>query len=125
MNESAVLVALADALASASATLRQHAARLGGAVVDAPATSNAPTDVVARARIMHAYLGVRQAQILELLAEAYPDSTDTGKLSRQMDYDQPNVYLTLKGLIEQGLVEKDAAAHPHQYKLSAVLLGGK
>lgn len=125
MSESALLDALADALAAASAVLRQHAAKLSPAAGDAPADSNSPRAVVERARIMHAALGVRQAQVIELLAEVYPGSTDTGKLSRQMDYDQPNVHLTLRGLINQGLVEKDPTLRPHQYKLATALFSGK
>jgi len=96
-------------------TLRQH---LAPPSVQLAPEGDSPAAVVGRARVMHPLLGKRQAEIIELLAEEHPKTTNTGKLSRAMDYDQPNVYLTLQGLIQANLVIKDATQRPHQYGLS-------
>ncbi len=40
-----------------------------------------------------------------------------------MDYDQPNVYLTLRGLITLGFVERDHQTTPHTYRLTELLWG--
>jgi DNA-binding IclR family transcriptional regulator len=68
--------------------------------------------------MLHPLLGKRQAEVIGLLAKEHPEATNTGKLSRAMEYDQPNVYLTLQGLIQANLVVKDATQRPHQYGLS-------
>jgi DNA-binding MarR family transcriptional regulator len=120
MSTSVLLNALADALAAASATLRQHAAVLDQS--GRATGEGGPLSAVERARIVNPLLGPRQAQILGLLEEAHPEGTDTGKLGRGMGYDQANVYLTLKGLTEQGLVEKDTTTRPHRYRLAADFL---
>jgi len=44
-----------------------------------------------------------------------------GKSSKAIKYDQPNVYLTLQGLCNMGLVEKDATKSPHVYRLTVKL----
>lgn len=108
----ALLNAFADAFSAASATFRQHAIALSP-----QASSGQPLSAVERARIMNPQLGPRQAEIIELLAPMYPKGTDTGYLHREMGYDQPNVYLTLQGLIKQGIVEKNVATRPHTYRL--------
>ncbi|UQS27564.1 hypothetical protein L1857_34595 [Amycolatopsis thermalba] len=113
MDEAAaVLNAWSDALSAASAVLRQHALALS------PAVEARALSAVDRARIMNPQLGPRQAEIITLLDELYPKGADTGYLHRKMNYDQPNVYLTLKGLIQQGIVEKDATTRPHLYRLT-------
>lgn len=38
-----------------------------------------------------------------------------------MDYDRPNVYLTLQGLIQLGMVTRDSAVRPHRYRLASPL----
>ncbi|NUT94454.1 MAG: hypothetical protein HOY78_20790 [Saccharothrix sp.] len=119
MSALVLLNALADALNAASATLRQHAAALNRAEATA---EEGGLSAVERARIVNPLLGPRQAEVISWLEQAHPDGTDTGDLSRRMDYDQPNVYLTLKGLTEQGLVEKDTTTRPHRYRLSADFL---
>jgi len=107
-----LLNALADAHAAAAATLRQHASAIG-----TPASDSQPLTAVQRARIMNPQLGPRQAEIIELLEEKYPEGTDTGYLWRTTGQDQPNVYLTVNGLRAQGIVEKDATTRPHTYRL--------
>jgi DNA-binding IclR family transcriptional regulator len=67
------------------------------------------------------HLGSDLAEIIELLDKAGPFGSNTGFLSRSMGYDQPNVYLTLRGLIGLGFVEKDESGRPHSYRLSKVL----
>jgi DNA-binding MarR family transcriptional regulator len=116
VTESSLLETLADAAEAFAATLRQHANPISPQ--QAVPTGNTPEDVVARARIIHPLLGKRQAEIIGLLAQEHPNTTNTGKLSRAMNYDQPNVYLTLQGLIQANLAVKDATKHPHQYGLS-------
>ncbi len=63
-------------------------------------------------------MGTRQEEILRLIALAHPTGVGTGYLSKTMNYDQPNVYLTLKAMIRQGLIVKDETSHPHRYGLS-------
>ena len=106
---------LADALEAAARVLR-------GAGRDAAAPEAADIDsAVALARELHPALGGRQAMVIELLDAAEPTGTTTGALSRTMDYDQPNVYLTLRGLITLGFAEKDASTDPHTYRLGEKL----
>lgn len=120
MEETVVLEALAEALDAASATLRQRVALL------IPPPSQRGTeylDPVARARALHEQLGHRQAQVLQVLADAGEPGTNTGAISRAIGYDQPNVYITLRVLIGLGFVEKDETTNPHTYRLSQVLSG--
>jgi hypothetical protein len=113
MPEASVLLnAAADALNAAASTLRQHAIALSPQVSDGQSLS-----AVERARVQHPQLGPRQAEAITLLEPLYPEGTDTGYLYREMDYDQPNVYLTLQGLIKLGIVEKNATTRPHTYRL--------
>lgn len=114
----AILVAIADALDAASHVLRQRAAVLSVGVQE-PEDAG-PTDIVSLARAIHPQLGPRQAQLLDLLAQAGPDGTDTGSLSREMGYDQPNVYLTLQQMMPLGFVEKDETTRPHTYRLGEI-----
>lgn len=115
MSDIDVLSALADAAEAFANTLRQHLTPITPQLVP---KGNRPEDVVGRARIMHPLLGHRQAEVIGLLAKEYPGTTSTGNLAREMGYDQPNVYLTLQGLIQANLVVKDATPRPHQYGLS-------
>lgn len=109
-----LLTALAEAHATAATTLRQHIAALSPQPSDGQALS-----AVERARVMNPQLGPRQAEVIELLENLYPDGTDTGYLYRTMDYDQPNVYLTVNGLVKWGIAEKDITTRPHRYRLSS------
>ena len=79
------------------------------------------SSAVARAKEIHPELGPRQAEIIEQLEIAGVDGTTTGVIFRNIGYAQPNVYLTLRGLITLGLVEKDALASPHRYRLASAL----
>lgn len=110
--------ALAGALEAAAASLR-------GALNPARAEASAEVtdDVLARARALHDKLGRRQAEVLSLLSEAGEQGETTGTLSRRMSYDQPNVYLTLRGLVAAGMVIRDAKADPHRYRLAPILMG--
>lgn len=122
MKETALLNVLADALDTASAVLREGAR----AISDQHPVSrpDGEDELLARARESVPLLGPRQAEILTLLFRAYPDGHDTGHLSRTMDYDQSDVYLTCNKLASKyGLVEKDTAVSPHMYSLSKQLMG--
>lgn len=118
MSDIAVLEAIADALDAASATLRQRVALLKPV---GPSEARGPAGAVARARALHPQLGERQAQILEILAAAGAEGTGTGPISHQIDYDQPNVYLTLQSLVRLRFVEKDDTSDPHRYRLTGLL----
>jgi hypothetical protein len=52
--------------------------------------------------------------VLQQLEEAEPEGTTTGVIARAINYDQPNVYLTLQGLANAGQVEKDVGKHPRR-----------
>lgn len=110
------LEAMAEALEAAASALRRRAA-----MADAPEEQPRVNGVVARARAAHPLLGPRQAEILQLLEEAGREGTNTGVLSRRMAYEQPNVYLTLRGLITLGFVERDEATSPHRYRLTSLM----
>jgi hypothetical protein len=113
-----MLDAMAEALEAAAAVLRRYSA-----LADVESHARTAGGVVSRARAVHPLLGPRQAEILGLLEEAGREGTNTGVLSRAMEYDQPNVYLTLRGLIGLGFVEKDETTSPHTYRLTDVLWG--
>lgn len=119
MSNSAVLLALADALEAASRVLRQQA-EAGEAQ---PAQTHLPQGAVARARAIHPSLGPRQTQIIATLEQYGRAGTNTGVISRAIRYSQSNVHLTLKYLMRDGLVERDSQARPHTYWLSDLLLG--
>ena len=67
-------------------------------------------------------MGDRQRQILTLVIAAGEDGIDTGTIAREIgDITQPNVHLTLKALMNRGLVEKDPSRRPHLYYVSTAL----
>jgi hypothetical protein len=118
VSNTAVLDAMADALDAASRVLRQRLAL----IEPGPAAKGQIREgAVARARAMHERLGRRQAEILEVLEEAGSAGTNTGVISRKIGQDQANVYLTLRGLVGLGFVEKDATTDPHTYRLGGPL----
>lgn len=115
----AILTALADAHEAAARTLRRHSALLGDDQVREVTSAEAPADsALERVRSMHPQLGSRQEEIVALLEEAGEHGLDTGVMSRSMDYDQPNVYLTLQSLMRHGFVERDTSVSPHMYRLT-------
>lgn len=117
MSDAAVLDAMADALDAASRVLRQRRA-----LIEPPdAKEQIREGAVARARAVHERLGRRQAEILEVLEEAGSAGTNTGVISKKIDQDQANVYLTLRGLVRLGFVKKDETTDPHTYYLAALL----
>jgi hypothetical protein len=119
----AILTALADAHEAAARTLRRHAALLdNGQANELTSAEAAAGSALERARAMHPQLGSRQEEIVVLLDEAGEHGLDTGVMSRAMEYDQPNVYLTLQSLMRHGFVERDASVSPHIYRLTGGLL---
>lgn len=110
---------LAELHQSTADVLRSYASRLD----ELPSIPNKSptTTVVERARRLHPSLGPRQEQVLAEVADAGQAGATSGQVSRAMEYDQPNVYLTLQALIRQELVRKDSAARPHRYFLHARL----
>jgi hypothetical protein len=120
-TDSALLNTVADALDAASAVFRRAALAAGQAMPSQAPVVVTPELAVARARAAHPELGPTQATVVEHLAEYYPGWTDMGVLARRMGREQPNVHLILKALIFKGVVEKDAEASPHQYRLSPTL----
>jgi DNA-binding IclR family transcriptional regulator len=57
------------------------------------------------------------------LEQAGSEGTGTGAIVRAISYDQPDVYLTLKGLQALDFAEKDASTRPHTYRLGPRLRG--
>jgi len=78
--------------------------------------------VMAAARRLHASVGPRQLEALQFIAGSHPAGVGTGNLMRRMQIDQPNVYLTLKSLVERGFLRKDESGSPHLYYLSDTLI---
>jgi predicted transcriptional regulator len=77
--------------------------------------------VLAKARELHPTIGTRQEEIIRLIASQYPEGVGTGYLTKTMNYEQPNVYLTLQALMRQGLVNRDDKSKPHKYFLGRKL----
>lgn len=120
LGSTEVLEALADAFGAAEQVIRKRIARVA---VDRPVAN--VSEVLQAVRAEHPLLGPRQAQIVELLSEAGDDGMNTGGLSKRMQYDQPNVYLTLQVLREEGFVEKDETVSPHIYRLAVRFRAGR
>jgi predicted transcriptional regulator len=110
----------ADALDAASAVFRQRAVAVSQGI-GAAAPTTTPEEAVIRARALHPSLGPTQATLVEHMASYYPEWTNMGVLARNMNREQPNVHLTLKALIAQGVVDKDSNASPQLYRLSPAL----
>jgi DNA-binding transcriptional ArsR family regulator len=117
MSTATVLEALADALDAASAVLRERLAVLNLAS-PSPSPAASSLTAVERARAIHPQLGPRQAQVLQCLDDAGASGATAGTISRTIDYDQPNVHITLQALVKMGFVEKDESARPHRYRLA-------
>lgn len=115
------LDALADALEAAGRVLRARATDVRSSEID-PSRAQGNRPIVDRVRSRHQQLGPRQAQAIEVLAEAGVAGTTTGVIARRISYDQPNVYLTLQALIQRGIVERDVTTNPHTYRLSSEVL---
>jgi DNA-binding MarR family transcriptional regulator len=117
MPDREILDALADALEAAVQTLRERSALLRSTDTD----PRSPPSATARARAVHPQLGPRQAQVIDELAKAGKEGVRTGAIVHAIGYDQPDVYLTLKGLQTLGFAEKNASARPHIYRLGPKL----
>lgn len=97
------------------ATLHERLAASLRADASALAHDEGPVDPMARALERHPQMGPRQQQIMQMVIDAADEGIDTGVISRTINYTQPNVHLTLGGLIRYGLVRKDGSARPHKY----------
>jgi DNA-binding MarR family transcriptional regulator len=64
------------------------------------------------------YLGRRQKEILAVLREAGWEGAQAAKIATRIKYDEPNVWLTLKSLVDRGLVVKLVDQHPYRYRLA-------
>jgi len=62
---------------------------------------------------MHPQLGPRETEVIAALEEQGTQGMSAGSISRAIRYDEPNVYLTLRGLVTRRFVEKDAMTDPH------------
>lgn len=100
------------ALTDASDALGEYAAALeGGASIAAvPLAESVP---------MPEARGPRQQQIVSLLTEhAGEVGLKTSEVSRGVEMEQPNTYLTLQALEKQGLVEKVPGVEPQHWRLA-------
>jgi alkylated DNA nucleotide flippase Atl1 len=100
------------ALTDASDALSEYATALeGGASLETlPVTDTVP---LPEAR------GPRQQQILGLLTErAGETGLKTSEVSRGIEMEQPNTYLTLQALEKQGLIEKVPGVEPQHWRLA-------
>lgn len=116
-----LLEELAELHDSAASKMREYASAIRTAAEqrnDVPLVERA----VVMARKMHPAIGARQVEAFQLIAEAHPDGVGTGPLTRAMNYEQTNVYLTLRALMRQELVIRDESARPQKYFLSQKLL---
>ena len=71
------------------------------------------------------YLGFRQKEILQLTDLASDAGLTTSDVARLTGMTQSNAHLTLKGLIQRGLVDKMVQFSPHRYRLVSRLRSGK
>jgi DNA-binding MarR family transcriptional regulator len=124
LDEEAVRTII-GALESASDSIRHAADALRGTLeqgaLDGHERTEQYANAVMRAKEIHPALGPRQAEILEELEIAGADGTTTGVIFRKIGYPQPDVYLTLRGLVTRGLAEKDESASPQRYRLASAL----
>jgi len=124
LDEEAVR-AMIGALESASDSIRDAAKVLRGTLENGSLggreRAEESANVVHRAREIHPALGPRQAEILKELEIAGADGTTTGLIFRKIGYSQPDVYLTLRGLVTRGLAEKDESTSPQRYRLAGAL----
>jgi hypothetical protein len=117
---------LADSAEAMTRTLRAIAGELARKPAEQPVVIEADqSSALARALALHPVMGARQRSIIRLVEREGDHGADTGTLSREMGYDQPNVYLTLQGLIRRDFIRRDANAHPHRYYLGRALLDGE
>ena len=121
MTDVAILEAIADSYDAASAKIREQIALLKIAAPTVEPEPGTLQKVVDRARAIHPQLGPRQIEVLEVLEIADTEGTSTGHISSIIDYEQPNVYLTLRGLTALGFVAKDETTRPHTYRLAGPL----
>lgn len=103
---------LQTALADASDALGEYASALeGGASLAALTLDESAPMPEAR--------GPRQQQIVTLLMEQAGEvGLKTSEISRGIDMEQPNAYLTLQSLEKQGLVEKVPGVEPQHWRLA-------
>lgn len=80
-----------------------------------------PKSAIRRAKVLHPELGPRQTQIIQLLETSGSDGAPTGVIAKAIGYPQPDVYLTLRGLVARGFVEKDESTSPQRYRLTKSL----
>jgi hypothetical protein len=117
---SEMLEAMAEALEEAAAVLRRRASALHPGVPDAR-----PTGTLAeRARRMHRTLGLRQEQMLPLLAEAGELGATSGDIARKLGYDHANASITLRAMVKAGLLLRDESAVPYRFRLVPELMDG-
>jgi DNA-binding MarR family transcriptional regulator len=111
---------LTTALESAAQSISEAVSILRRIVTRGDLTDPRPGPIQ-RAKSLHPELGPRQTEILGLLEIAGPDGTSTGHIAKKIGYPQPDVYLTLRGLVTRGFVEKNDSSSPHRYSLSKSL----
>lgn len=121
MPLSALFEDLADATEAMAKTLRQIAAEIDGDEVPAASEAAPAGSALERALQLHPMMGARQRELIPLVEREGKRGADTGVLSRTMGYDQPNVYLTLQGLIRRNFIVKDTSSHPHRYFIGPAL----
>lgn len=98
------LAGLADAFGGYAATLEEAVG--AGAVA-------APDVVVPEAR------GPRQQEVIELLSSQGGEAgLKTAEISRGINMEQPNTYLTLQALTKQGLVELVPGVEPQHWRMA-------
>jgi DNA-binding transcriptional ArsR family regulator len=113
---------LAGQLEAMASTLRRHAQAEGEEEWVEARLTEGPTDPIERARSIHPALGERQEQILRLVADAHSGGITAGDISRALEYDQANTYLTLEALAKHGLVRRDDTVRPYRFYLGRKML---
>jgi hypothetical protein len=110
---------LADHTEATARTLRKIAYEMsaGTGPLPLPATGSA----LERALGIHPSMGPRQRELITLVEGIGARGADTGELSRASGMSQPNVHLTLKGMMTRGLIRKDESQRPQRYYLGAAL----
>lgn len=116
--EITLLDALADAFEAAAATLRRQAAAGRRDSDDHHADT-----IMDRVRSIYPDLGFRQAQMVELLADAGASADGTGgmtasELGRAISYSPVNAHISLAPLVDAGIVEKITVSQPYLYRLA-------
>ena len=100
-----------EALAALAISIAEDLQRFANAIRE-PALTEGEEDEASELSGM----GPRQRQAYDLLRRVSAEGIKTSELAEAMQYDVPNTYLTLKSLVNRGLVEMVPGSSPQRWR---------